>query len=494
MAKELVINNAPGPRKKLVLVCPSCWTTSPLDASACRKCWRSLAGVAPVAEEEGEELSRRRLRLRRIVGRRNLLVGFMLLMGLLAWQVFALYDLTPIIFRPPEASTLVTAEPSEVGVWAQRGGDAGNTSYTPEFPPVPARVKWRFSTGIEWTYETRKSLVSSPAIAGNRVFVSTEDGRIVALDAGTGEGIWEYSGGSPSRATPVVAGGLVVAALRSGEAIALDRSSGTPVWTVKLEGLVYAPPIAIDGTVYVATIEGELIALDISNGKRRWSFKTGERIVSRVAYEEGSLAVVSEGNVVYVVDASTGRRSLIYDTERRRNEVGGGAVMGKTVYVGSAGGIIWALDRRAVTRPLGRSVFYWKVKLYEAQVFSRVPIQKGTVWVWRVGGDLLGSPAVGPQAVYFSTVQGRVLARDPSTGERVWATSIGEEITTAVSVAGDTALVGTSGGRLVGLDTEVGEVRWTFRVGRGSIADPPVVAGGTIYVVSQDGHLYALSK
>ena len=278
-------------------------------------------------------------------------MGLMLLIGLALWRVFALYDLTPIIFRPPEASTLVTAEPSGVGVWAQRGGDAGNTSYTPEFPPVPASVKWRFSTGMEWAYETPKAMVSSPAVAGNRVFISTENGHVIALDAATGEGVWEYSGSSPSRSTPVVAGDLVVAALRSGEVVALDRSSGTLVWTVHLESLVYAPPVAVDGTAYVATIEGELIALDISNGNRRWGFKTGERIVSRVAYEQGSLAVVSEGNVIYVVDAATGRRSLIYDTERRRNQTGGAAIADNTVYVGSAGGIVWALDRRALTRP-----------------------------------------------------------------------------------------------------------------------------------------------
>ncbi len=428
------------------------------------------------------------------MGRRNLLVGILLLMGLAVWRVVNLYDLTPLMFRPPEASTSVTAEPSGFGVWAQRGGDAGNTSYTPEFLQVPARVKWHFFTEMEWAYETQRALVSSPAIAGDRVFISTEDGRIIALDTATGEGIWEYLGGSPSRSSPVVTGQLVLAALRSGEVIALNRSRGTPVWTVHLESLVYAPPIAVDGTAYVATIEGELIALDVSTGKRRWAFDTGERIASRVAYEAGSLAVVSESNVVYVVDAATGRRSLIYDTERRRNKVGGAAVTGNTVYVGSAGGIIWALDRRAVTRPLGRSVFYWKVKLYEAQVFSRVPIQKGTVWVWRVGGDLLGAPAVGPQTVYFSTVQGRVLARDRSTGERLWATSVGEEITTPVTATGNIVLVGTSEGRLVGLDSEVGEVKWTFQVGEGSITDSPVVAGGTIYVVSQDGGFYALSR
>ena len=489
-----MINDSPAPGKKAVLVCPGCWTISPIDASACRRCWRSLTEVTPVAEEEGEALSRRRLRLRRIVGRRNLLVGLMLLIGLAMWRVFVLYDLSPIIFRPPEASTLVTAEPSGVGVWAQRGGDAGNTSYTSEFPPVPVSVKWRFSTGMEWAYETRNALVSSPAVVGNRVFISTENGHIIALDAATGEGVWEYSGSSPSRSTPVVAGDLVVAALRSGEVVALDRSSGTLVWTVHLESLVYAPPIAVDGTAYVATIEGELIALDISNGNRRWGFKTGERIVSRVAYEQGSLAVVSEGNVIYVVDAATGRRSLIYDTERRRNQIGGAAVADNTVYVGSAGGIVWALDRRALTRPLGRAVFYWRVKLYEARVFSRVPIQKGTVWVWRVGGDLLGAPAVGPQGVYFNTIQGRVLARNRSNGERLWATSVGEEVTTPVSVTGDIVLVGTSEGKLVGLDAKDGEIRWTFQVGRGSITDSPVVAGGIIYIVSQDGHLYALSR
>ena len=404
-----------------------------------------------------------------------------------------LYDLTPLIFPPPKASTNMFAD-SGVDAWAQQGRDSGNTSFTPQNAPVPTRVKWSFSTGMDWRYETRSPLVSPPAVSEGHVYVSTEDGRILSLDADTGRTVWQYSGDSPSRVSPVVAGDLVIGALRSGDLIALDRGTGTPAWREKLDGLIYAAPVVADGTVFAATLNGLLAAMDVSDGKRRWSFQTGEGIVSRVAYQDGVVVVVSEGSVVYVVDAATGRRRLIFDTERRRNSFGSAAVAGDRVYFNSDGGIIWAIDRQAITRPLGRSAFYWEVKLYEARVYSEVPIQKGTVWVWRVGGDLVQTPAVGPSGVYSTTAQGMVLARDVATGARLWNTDLGREITSPASVAGDTVLVGTNSGEVLGLDADGGTVKWEFYVGDGSIFDAPVTVGDTIYVVSQDGNLYALSE
>jgi outer membrane protein assembly factor BamB len=44
------------------------------------------------------------------------------------------------------------------------------------------------------------------------------------------------------------------------------------------------------------------------------------------------------------------------------------------------------------------------------------------------------------------------------------------------------------------LDADGGTVKWEFYVGDGSIFDAPVTVGDTIYVVSQDGNLYALSE
>jgi outer membrane protein assembly factor BamB len=51
--------------------------------------------------------------------------------------------------------------------------------------------------------------------------------------------------------------------------------------------------------------------------------------------------------------------------------------------------------------------------------------------------------------------------------------------------------VGTEEGSVYGLDATTGKVLWDFKASSGEIPDSPVVAGDTIYLVSEDGTLYA---
>jgi outer membrane protein assembly factor BamB len=60
-------------------------------------------------------------------------------------------------------------------------------------------------------------------------------------------------------------------------------------------------------------------------------------------------------------------------------------------------------------------------------------------------------------------------------------------------VAATTVLVGTSDGMVFGLEAHSGAVLWEFKTA-GRISASPIVAEGTLYVVSDDGTLYALTR
>ena len=51
---------------------------------------------------------------------------------------------------------------------------------------------------------------SSPAIAGDRVYVGSNDGRFYELDLASGKKLWEFEAGSPLSASPAIAAGRVV--------------------------------------------------------------------------------------------------------------------------------------------------------------------------------------------------------------------------------------------------------------------------------------------
>ena len=57
---------------------------------------------------------------------------------------------------------------------------------------------------------TRARIDSSPAIAGGRVFVGSNDGRLYALDLASGKVVWEHDEGAALSASPALAAGRIV--------------------------------------------------------------------------------------------------------------------------------------------------------------------------------------------------------------------------------------------------------------------------------------------
>jgi eukaryotic-like serine/threonine-protein kinase len=67
-----------------------------------------------------------------------------------------------------------------------------------------------------WTFTTRARVESSPAIAGGRVFVGSNDGRFYVLSAANGAKLWEFNAGAPLSASPAIASGRIVIGSQDG--------------------------------------------------------------------------------------------------------------------------------------------------------------------------------------------------------------------------------------------------------------------------------------
>ena len=67
-----------------------------------------------------------------------------------------------------------------------------------------------------WTFATRARVESSPAIAGGRVFVGSNDGRFYVLNLDTGAKLWEFDAGAPLSASPAIANGRIVIGSQDG--------------------------------------------------------------------------------------------------------------------------------------------------------------------------------------------------------------------------------------------------------------------------------------
>jgi eukaryotic-like serine/threonine-protein kinase len=67
-----------------------------------------------------------------------------------------------------------------------------------------------------WTFATRARVESSPAIAGGRVYVGSNDGRFYVLNITDGAKLWEFDAGAPLSASPAIANGRIVIGSQDG--------------------------------------------------------------------------------------------------------------------------------------------------------------------------------------------------------------------------------------------------------------------------------------
>ena len=221
---------------------------------------------------------------------------------------------------PPRATTSVSAS-LEPHTWALVRRTPHNSGFIPDPAPFPHRVRW--------TYSTTKPLLASPAVVEHHVYLTTGDGRTIALDRHTGQPVWEYHSGWPSSSTPAVAGDVVIFAMRPGRVVALHRQTGARRWETDLRHPILASPIVVHGTVYIGAADKQLYALDAATGRQRWAFAAKDWIVSAVAYADDRVIVASQHSRVHVVGAETGRQ--------RSRDGHGAAHRGRPSYPGRPG-------------------------------------------------------------------------------------------------------------------------------------------------------------
>ncbi|MGC1304073.1 MAG: PQQ-binding-like beta-propeller repeat protein [Caulobacteraceae bacterium] len=110
--------------------------------------------------------------------------------------------------------------------------------------------------------------ITSPWPAGDVVYVTDTQGRVICIARDTGQVYWirdlnknvkkkqraVYSG-------PVLASGRLIVVNDKGLAVALNPKTGATTTTLKIGSPAFLNPIGVNGTLYVLTMGGELVAI-----------------------------------------------------------------------------------------------------------------------------------------------------------------------------------------------------------------------------------------
>ncbi|GHC16322.1 outer membrane protein assembly factor BamB [Aidingimonas halophila] len=99
-----------------------------------------------------------------------------------------------------------------------------------------------------------------------RLYVTSYNGRLVALEATSGETLWERE--QSSYLTPLLVGDTLITVDEDSHITALDALSGRVLWqSEQLEGRRLTAPAQANGYVVVGDFDGYLHLLDVDNGE-----------------------------------------------------------------------------------------------------------------------------------------------------------------------------------------------------------------------------------
>lgn len=385
---------------------------------------------------------------------------------------------TPVVLPPP-------AGPAD---WPQAGGNPAHTG---------GHLAWSASPNLAWqstrpvgSRDEARTLLSTPIVVQDLVLVLDSVLNVRAFRANDGGEVWAvgsalngehngFGGGLASDGTLVyVAGG-------HRQAMALGLADGKLHWSIDLPTPVRAAPTFANENLFIQTTDDRLLALDAADGSTVWTLPgavvAGPSVLGGAAPAVGSDVVVAafRNGEIGLFRSPNGRElwrnSLAslgrYGFGARLSDIAGLPVLGeRAVYAMSAAGRVAAFSLRT-----GSQVWEQRAggiqSLWVAGDYGFMVTQQA---------DLIGLRLADGGVAWVRPLQ-RFEDPEERTGEYFYAGPV---------LAGGRLVLVRSDGKLVMHDPANGEARGEIDIGRRTLL-PPVVAGGTLYTLSEDGTLSA---
>ena len=347
----------------------------------------------------------------------------------------------PITLPPP----VLNAE------WSQPGGNAAKTLGHLQ---IGTTLSLAWSTSIGKGNTRGADMNATPVVGGGRVYAMDTIATVSAFDAKSGTKLWSSRIAREKEGTAVAFGGgvsygddgRVYATSGYGIAAAFDAATGAQVWRVDLGTPLRGAPSLDGGHVYVLSADNQLFSLNLKDGKTNWE-ATG------TSEQAGILGAAAP--------------AIALDT----------AVVGF-----SSGELI------AIRVENGRTV--WQDALNRTSRSTALAALS----------DIDAPPVIDRGRVFAIGHGGRIAALELSTGQRVWEQNLAG--TSMPWVAGDFVYAVSLDGDVVCLTRGEGKIRWISRLprykkdkkkGKAVLWQGPILASDRLVLTSSDGRMFAMS-
>jgi eukaryotic-like serine/threonine-protein kinase len=272
--------------------------------------------------------------------------------------------------------------------------------------------------------------LSSATVSEGTVFFGTGKGSVYALDARTGEKIWQKVTGNVVHSSPVCNDSAVFIGSWDSYLYALDKRTGAEKWKFKTgTDTVYynqvgfqSSPVLYKGMIYSGCRDAHVWAIDASTGKMKWNYyNNGSWVICTPAVRNDTLFfTTSDTHKLIAVDALTGKE--LYTGTCLSYGFSSPALAGHMLLAGNSGGSLIAFNA-------GNGKQVWEFKTQAAMLNADSLLTKNgelnTAMLYKENsykgaiesvnklfslGSIISSPAIDKGMVFFGSTNGNVYA------------------------------------------------------------------------------------
>jgi outer membrane protein assembly factor BamB len=318
------------------------------------------------------------------------------------------------------------------------------------------QVVWRTNIRPTDNKRDKEGCCGGVAFADGKVFATSGFREVVQLDAASGKLGWRTRVEEPIHGAPTVVGGRVFAVALDNTLMTFDAATGAPGWTYQALSeparILRSSTPAVEGDTVVAAFgSGELVALRTSNGNDLWNEALSRAsrtsalseirdIAGRPVIYNGDVFAVSHSGVFASTDLRTGQPR-------------------------------WTLPIVGITTPLPAS---------------------DVVYVVAKDGKLVCVARESGQVYWIKDLNaGLVLTKKRGWSMGMLSKTVAKPTWTSPILVNGKLVMGGSNGQVIQVNAKTGDVEKRVEVGE-PVDLAPIVAGGMIYVVTDNAQLIAL--